>query len=137
MRGRGIGLIAGMLCWGAGLAALAAEPDALKLSGQMSGREIRTHESDRVIGLIDRVVGQPDGSISVVVQLEDSERAVRVGLDDLERQGGKFYLTVPPAEIAELPTEEETEAEAPPVTLPYGGMTPGWGGTPDRSDVQR
>lgn len=105
--------------------------DPAKLGDRLAGREVRVEESDRVIGTIRGVEGGLADRPRVVIELEEQGRAVAVDLDQLRQRGGNYYLEMPADEVAELPAHEAPAEEAPDDGgLPYGGVTPGWGGAP-------
>ena len=136
MRAIQLSLVAAALL--AGVPALAQDRvDSDKLTGEMAGRELRLHDGDSVVGTIQRVVGRADGRADVVVELEETGKSVAIDLEQVERQNGKYYVGLEPAQLAELPESPSDGGEAPSQSLPYGGVTPGWGGSPAPTEPQR
>ena len=112
--------------------ALAQQVDLLRAGEQMAGREIRVPDNGRVVGTVLGVkAGEGQGQDPVVViELDGTGRAVQVPFDQVTRQGNKLYLDVAPDQLAEMPAHDLDATDAPSEALPYGGLTPGWGGAP-------
>ena len=109
--------------------AVAQEGDAGRLTDQMAGRELRVEQNDQVVGTILGVEPDAGGRPNVVVEIEETGKVVALALDRIDQRGGKYYIDAPPEQLAEQPASHAPAAQ-PSTTLPYGGMTPGWGAPP-------